>query len=97
MPIDARIAAIAARFPVKLKDLRTVAGLTQKSLAEAAGVTQGLISSYEAGTFTPAWDTVLALADALGVPVGAFAAAPVLPEKIENPIRTRYRTADRRG
>ena len=81
MPIDERIEAIAGRFPAKLKELRTAAGLTQKSLAESAGVTQGLISSYEAGTFTPAWDTVLALADALGVPVGAFAAAPTPPEK----------------
>jgi transcriptional regulator with XRE-family HTH domain len=81
MPIDERVAAIAARFPAKLKELRAAAGLTQKSLAQAAGVTQGLISSYEAGTFTPAWDTVLALADALGVPVGAFAAVPTPPAK----------------
>lgn len=81
MPIDERIMAIVGRFPARLKELRTAAGLTQKSLADASGVTQGMISSYEAGKFIPQWDSVIALADALGVPVGAFTVAAQSAQK----------------
>jgi transcriptional regulator with XRE-family HTH domain len=59
-------------FAARLKTLREAAGLTQKQLAEKAGVAQRTVSSLEQGLYEPVWSTVLALARALAVPVQAF-------------------------
>jgi transcriptional regulator with XRE-family HTH domain len=48
------------------------AGLSQKELADAAGLTQASVSRYLADLREPKWRDVQKLADALGVPVTAF-------------------------
>jgi transcriptional regulator with XRE-family HTH domain len=60
-------------FGVKLKVLREAAGLTQGQLAEQAGMHKFGIAKLEQGTREPSWDTVQALAKALGTNCLAFA------------------------
>nr|WP_237506630.1 helix-turn-helix transcriptional regulator [Streptomyces sp. SID8380] len=52
--------------------MRARAGLTISALAAAAGVSQGLVSQIERGAGNPWYTTLIKLADALRVPVGAF-------------------------
>ena len=59
-------------FGKKLKELREAAGLTQTELAKKAGLSQGGIANLEQGRTQPAWDSVQALAAALGVDCTAF-------------------------
>lgn len=59
-------------FAGRLKALRERAGLSQKALAEAAGLVTSAIGHLEQGLRKPAWETVLALGKALGVPCTAF-------------------------
>src|SRR5580704_17089840 len=49
-----------------LRRARTEAGMTQAELAARAGVTQSVISAYEAGHRQPALPTLAALIDAAG-------------------------------
>jgi transcriptional regulator with XRE-family HTH domain len=63
-------------FAGRLKELREQAGLTQQQLADKAGLSKFGVSDLEQGRRIPGWDTVLALAAALGVDVGAFAVPP---------------------
>ncbi|NJA60984.1 cupin domain-containing protein [Streptomyces sp. NEAU-H3] len=56
----------------RLSALRARAGLTISALAAAAGVSQGLVSQIERGAGNPSYTTLIKLADALRVPVGAF-------------------------
>jgi transcriptional regulator with XRE-family HTH domain len=60
----------------RLRELRKAAGLTQRELADRAGVSQRGLAQWETGRRQPAWASVLALADALGVDCRAFARAP---------------------
>jgi transcriptional regulator with XRE-family HTH domain len=50
-----------------VRQLREKRGLTQEGLAQDAGVTTGTVSLVERGRSNPAWGTVKALADGLGV------------------------------
>ena len=60
-------------FGNRLKILREAKGLTQKDLGDAAGgMKDSAIARLEAGHRSPTWDTVLALASALGVTPDAF-------------------------
>lgn len=52
----------------ELRHLREKRFLSQRALALRAGVSQQTIVRLEAGNGTPAWKTINALADALGVP-----------------------------
>lgn len=63
-------------FAGRLRELRTAAGISQKELADKAGMTKDGIAHLEQGRRSPSWETVLALASALGVEVGAFTIAP---------------------
>jgi predicted nucleotidyltransferase/DNA-binding XRE family transcriptional regulator len=49
-----------------LRDARTAAGLTQAELARRAGVTQSVVSAYEAGRREPALSTLSRLVEATG-------------------------------
>jgi transcriptional regulator with XRE-family HTH domain len=69
-------------FGTALKRLRAKADLSLKELAAQAGLTPDAIVKLEAGTRKPAWETVLALALALGVDCRAFQAIPEGPEVI---------------
>jgi transcriptional regulator with XRE-family HTH domain len=66
----------ATRFAGRLKELREAAGLTQKQLAEKAGMGQRTVSTLEQGLSEPVWSTAIALAEALGVDLRAFLEQP---------------------
>jgi transcriptional regulator with XRE-family HTH domain len=59
-------------FAARLRDLRTASGLSVAQLAEKAGLTRAGVDHLERGVRRPGWDTVLRLADALGVSVERF-------------------------
>ncbi|HTU18906.1 MAG TPA: helix-turn-helix transcriptional regulator [Gemmataceae bacterium] len=63
-------------FAGRLRELRLAAGLSQKDLAERAGIDKDSLSRLERDKWQPTWETVLALASALDVEVGAFTVAP---------------------
>lgn len=63
-------------FGQRLRELRDAAGLTQKGLAEKAGVALRTVSSLEQGLYDATFPTVLALAAALGVDCTAFTQPP---------------------
>lgn len=68
-------------FAARLRELRGKADLTQTELAEKAGVARSFIAKLEAGRHVPSWDTVQALAAALGVDCTAFQEATEKPKK----------------
>ena len=59
-------------FGQKLLALRERAGLSRYRLARLSGVSAPYLGELEAGTKQPGWLVACRLADALGVPVGAF-------------------------
>src|SRR5438874_2443105 len=63
-------------FAGRLKELREAAGLTQAQLAEKAGMNRFGVAQLEQGRHQPSWESVLALARALGVSCDAFAEEP---------------------
>jgi DNA-binding XRE family transcriptional regulator len=63
-------------FAGRLKELREQAGLTQGQLAERCGVNRFSIAQLEQGRYKPTWESVLALANGLGISCEAFAQAP---------------------
>lgn len=56
----------------KIKRRREKAGMTQKDLADASGLTQSSVSYYESGERTPSLKTLAALAKALGTKAEAL-------------------------
>ena len=63
-------------FAPRLKELREASGMTQQALADLAGLKLGGVRDLEQGRNKPTWDTVLALAKALGVGCEAFEQPP---------------------
>jgi transcriptional regulator with XRE-family HTH domain len=61
-------------FARRLKSLREARDLTQDELARQTGLNRFSIAKLEQGRREPNWPTVLRLARALGVDVGAFVA-----------------------
>ena len=59
-------------FATRLRALRDDAKMTQHELAERAGMHRQAIAKLETGVTRPTWDTVQALARALGVSCEAF-------------------------
>ena len=59
-----------------LRSLRRDANMTLQELAERSGVSTGLISQIERGQGNPAYNTLIKLAQALGVKVGEFFGGP---------------------
>lgn len=60
----------AAQFPARLKQLRAAARMTQRELADRAGVHIDTVAKWEAGGREPLLTQLAALARALGVPPG---------------------------
>lgn len=56
----------------QLRRLRKAAGQTQQQLANAAGMSLSAVAKLEQGETDPTWNTVRALAKALGVSVAEF-------------------------
>ncbi len=67
-------------FSGRLRELREERGLTQDQLATKAGITKDGLARLERRERMPAWDSVLALAVALGVSVEAFTTPPAARE-----------------
>jgi transcriptional regulator with XRE-family HTH domain len=74
-------------FAARLRELREGAGLTQKQLADKAGLDSRNISRLENGERSPTWDTVRALAATLGVDCRAFEQAPAARFRKRRPGR----------
>lgn len=53
----------------RMRELRTVKGMTQEQLSWAAGVSQQMIAKYEDGGKTPSLQTAQLIAEALGTTV----------------------------
>ena len=73
-------------FNEKLRLLRKNAGLTQRQVADAVGVTYRTYQNYEAGASSPSGDVASRLAAALGVSTdtllsAALASAPEAPDR----------------
>ena len=66
----------AQRFAGRLRELREQAGLTQPQLADRAELSKAGIADLEQGRRQPTWETVVALAKALGVSCDAFLQEP---------------------
>ena len=63
--------ALAGRqsIGVKIRQLRESAGLTQEALAQAAGIGRVTLVRIEKGEQSPRYETLVALARALGQPI----------------------------
>lgn len=66
-PEDKPRKRIQVRFGEKLRIVREQKGLTLKSVAKAAGVSESLVSQIERNHVSPAIDTLLSLADVLDI------------------------------
>ncbi|MGI5228764.1 helix-turn-helix domain-containing protein [Actinoallomurus sp. CA-142502] len=55
-----------------VRELRRTAGMSIATLAQAAGMSPGLLSQLERGQGNPSFTTLVKLAQALDVPVGRF-------------------------
>lgn len=62
-----------ANFAQRLKELRTARNLTQTRLAELLTVSPRVYSRWETGDVTPHFDTIVRLADTLGVSLDELA------------------------
>ena len=58
------------RLVVRLKEVRTAAGLTQQELADRARLSRKTVNTIENRVFTPSVVVALTLARALDVPLG---------------------------
>jgi len=72
----------AGYFADRLKEMRKASGLSQRELAEKAGLKTGGVRDLEQGLNSPRWETVLLLAEALGVDCTAFTQQPKDTEKV---------------
>jgi transcriptional regulator with XRE-family HTH domain len=82
------------RFSARLREIREGRGLTQKQLAEQAGLTEQGLGQLERGRRDPSWETVCRLAQALGVDCSAFAEAPRTSQTVEKRAAGRPRKAE---
>ena len=69
-PSRARDKNVARAFGMRLKVMRTAAGMTQEALAEASNLHPTYISNCERGYSAPTLETLLRLARGLGVRPG---------------------------
>ena len=56
----------------KIKEIRLLKGISQKELSERLGVSSAMISQYESGKRNPKMETLLKIADALGISINVF-------------------------
>jgi transcriptional regulator with XRE-family HTH domain len=76
-------------FSVRLRELRDAAKMTQHELADRASIHRQTIAQLETGVRKPSWDTVQALATALGVDCSAFQSSPPPAAEPEKKLRKR--------
>lgn len=63
-------------FGARLRELREEKGITQAELAEKAGLAAETVAQLERARYEPSWNSVIALADALGVSTEALRQLP---------------------
>lgn len=63
------MSTLKVQFGQQVRELRRIQGITQESLANAAGLTTESISNIERGIFGPRFENIEKLAEALGVDV----------------------------
>jgi len=86
-----------ANFAQRLKELRTTRKLTQNRLAELLNVKPRVYSRWETGDAVPHFDTIVRLADLLGVTLDEMAGRSDAPPQpvIRNPELNRlYKKVD---
>jgi DNA-binding XRE family transcriptional regulator len=87
MPRRKRDVAVAERFGLNLRRIRTREGSTQEGLSERAGLHRTEVGLLERGERVPRIDTVIRLADAIGVPIDEFLDGihwiPAVPTPVE--------------
>jgi transcriptional regulator with XRE-family HTH domain len=86
-----------ANFAQRLKELRTIRKLTQNRLAELLNVKPRVYSRWETGDAVPHFDTIVRLADILGVTLDEMAGRTEATTQavIRNPELNRlYRKVD---
>lgn len=86
-----------ANFAQRLKELRTIRKLTQNRLAELLNVKPRVYSRWETGDAVPHFDTIVHLADILGVTLDEMAGRSDAPPQavIRNPELNRlYKKVD---
>lgn len=71
---------------VKLKEIRTTKGFTQKELAEKVGVDTSSISKYETGVAEPSYEVLMKLARVLGVSIDSFSDVEIEADDTEQEI-----------
>ena len=76
-----------ANVAQRLRELRTKRNLTQTRLAELMGISPRVYSRWETGDVTPHFDTIVRLADTLGVTLDELAGRKdvTAETKIRNP------------
>lgn len=67
MTVHGRTTKVAVAFGATLREARTQRGMAQEALAHLAGLDRTYISTLELGRNNPRLDTMLAIADALGI------------------------------
>ena len=75
-------------FGKRLRELRKERGFTQQQLGDKVGVTKVSICCYENGTRTPTLETLIDLADVLGVKVTALLAVDYFAVSEEDETNT---------
>lgn len=70
--------------PGELKIMRKKVGLTQKKLAELAGISQGMVARIESGTVDPKYSTLKKITDVLeGKKKGVLLAEKIMTRPVE--------------
>jgi transcriptional regulator with XRE-family HTH domain len=77
------------KFGPQLRRLREAAGLTQVQLAELAGLHTQSVVKIERSERSPNWDSVVALAEALGCTPNDFLTEPEPPPAPKPPRKPR--------
>lgn len=67
----------------KIRQARKDAGMTQKALADALGVSESFVSQYEKGKREPKYQTLCKIAEALGMPSPAYFVFDPIPDEME--------------
>jgi transcriptional regulator with XRE-family HTH domain len=86
-----------ANFAQRLRELRTARSLTQTRLAELLAISPRVYSRWETGDVTPHFDTIVRLADILGVSLDELAGRKEVSSQnsIRNPELNRlYKKVD---
>ncbi len=88
--LDERIAELGGR----IRALRLARRMSQVQLAEAVGIRQHTLSKVETGGGAPSLETMLAIADALGVAPATLLGQPTSPVDVVEAVMERVPPGD---